>query len=148
MKNLSERKIEIDGKEYTLFLNRQGVVAWEKYSLNEQAKLQEIREKYQDILTNNVEIKDDTNPFAGLDNYEDDTQVASRIIEKAYWIMLYTHHKLSYDEVHKLYEKAKKEYGEEQLNLLVDQMLEEINTNPDENSNEPTKKLEALNPTN
>lgn len=145
--NLSERKIKIDGKEYTLFLNRQGIVAWEKYSLFEQEKLREMREKYSDILTNNVEIKDDTNPFAGLDDYEDDAEVASRIIEKMYWIMLYTNHKLSYNQVHELYNKAVKEYGEEQLSLLVDQMIDDVNTNPDKNSNEEPKKLEALNQT-
>lgn len=145
--NLSERKIKIDGKEYTLFLNRQGIVAWEKYSLFEQEKLREMREKYSDILTNNVEIKDDTNPFAGLDDYEDDAEVASRIIEKMYWIMLYTNHKLSYNQVHDLYNKAVKEYGEEQLSLLVDQMIDDVNTNPDKNSNEEPKKLEALNQT-
>ena len=32
MKELSTEIINIDGKDYTLFLNRAGLVAWEKYT--------------------------------------------------------------------------------------------------------------------
>ena len=42
-KKFSEEIIEIDGKEYTLFMNRQGVVNWEKIT-----KLKEKSQKYQE----------------------------------------------------------------------------------------------------
>ena len=32
MKELSKETINIGGEDYTLFLNRKGIVAWEKYS--------------------------------------------------------------------------------------------------------------------
>ena len=43
MKDISTNVIEIDGKEYTLFLNRKGIVAHEKYCIEEDKKLQDSR---------------------------------------------------------------------------------------------------------
>lgn len=146
MKNLSERKIEIDGKEYTLFLNRKGIVAWEKYSTEEQSKLEKMKDKYNDIINNKVEISDDTDPFSGIEDFEEDLEVTNKIIEKLYWIMLYEKHKLSIKDVHELFAKAMEEYGFEQLDLLATQMIDDVNINP--NNNLERKKLAALNPTN
>ena len=43
-KNISEEKIEIGGVEYTLFLNRTGIVNWEKMT-----KLNKKAQKYNEM---------------------------------------------------------------------------------------------------
>lgn len=143
---LSERKIEIDGKDYTLFLNRKGITAWEKFTLKEQSNLIEMSSKYRNMIDEGVEITDETNPFEGIEDMESDFNTSDKMLEKLYWIMLYTHHKLNLNQVHDLFLKAKKEYGFDQLDLLAQQMIEDVNINP--NADDEPKKLEALNPTN
>lgn len=149
MKEFSKEVIEIAGEEYTLFLNRKGIIAWEKFAKEENEKSQQLQKKYKDfILDEKIEITDGTNPFENLeeiDDMESDTAVVSKSFRKLYWIMLYENHKLSLNEVNNLYDKAIKEYGEQQLIQLATQMIEEANINKME---EPTelKKLPALKP--
>ena len=49
MKEFSKETIEIGGKEYTLFLNRAGIVAWEKFCKEYQKKTIEMQEKYKKV---------------------------------------------------------------------------------------------------
>lgn len=153
MKNLSTEVIEIEGKEYTLFLNRKGVVAFEKYSKEEQAKIEQIQEKYKSSIEalekEDCKIEDDTNPFENLDDFDDienDAEVERDIYVKIYWIMLYENHKLSLNAVKDLYDKACKEYGEDKVRQLADQMVEEINIAPQNEANGNLKNLKALKP--
>lgn len=153
MKNLSTEVIEIDGKEYTLFLNRKGVVAFEKYSKEEQEKIQKIQEKYKSSLealeNADCKIDDNTNPFEDLNDFDEietDIEVEKTIYIKIYWIMLYENHKLSLNAVKDLYEKACKEYGEDKVRQLADQMVEEINIAPKTEANDNLKNLKALKP--
>ena len=154
MKELSTNIIEIDGKEYSLFLNRKGIVAYEKYCQDEAKKIQEFQSKYKDVVNvandiEGVEIKEDENPFEnleGLDDIEEDANVIKKMYIKLYWIMLYTNHQLSLKNVEELFEKAIEEYGIEQLYELGNQMIEEVNINPIKEDNTSTKKLEALKP--
>lgn len=146
MKEISNERIEISGVEYTLFLNRQGLVAWEKFCREENQKIQELQEKYKDINTD-VEITDDTNPFEGLeeyDNLEEDTELISTTFRRLYWIMLYTNHKLNITDASKLYDEACKEYGETQVIELAQQMIEDMNI--DKVSKTELKNLTALRP--
>lgn len=149
MKEISNEVISIDEKEYKLFLNRKGLVAWEKYAKEENSKIVKLSQELQDEMNGeNAEITADTNPF---DDIEDTTstendKVISSSYRKLYWIMLYENHKLSLDDVNKLYDKAVEEYGEEQLIALAMQMIEDINTN--RVNKEELKKLPALKPKN
>ena len=138
-KKFSEEIIEIDGKEYTLFMNRQGVVNWEKYT-----KLGEKSEKYKNkyVDTKEIELTDDFNPFGDNDTLEEDTQEMKDIYSKFYWIALYTNHKFKISEANELFEKAIEEYGLEQLADLAQQMLDNVNTNTNQN----LKNLKALKP--
>ena len=126
MKEFSKEIIEIDGQEYTLFLNRQGIVAWEKYTAKEKSKMENLS-KYEDINYKNLEINEDTNPFEGLESLDEDYDNVSSTFKKLYWIMLYTEHKFTPSQAAELYNKAKKEYGEEQLIQLANQMIDEAN---------------------
>ena len=148
MKEISTEIINIDGKDYTLYLNRKGIVAWEKYTQKEKEKLKDLENKYKDFEDNIEdfdELDNNTNPFEGIDDIEDDAQFVIKIYERLYWIMLYTHHQLKIDEAKELYAKAQKEYGDEQLILLGKQMVEDVNTN--QNQSEELKNLTALRPT-
>ena len=50
MKELSKEIIEVNGKEYTLFLNRKGLVAWEK--ITNATKLgKQIEDKYSNLFS-------------------------------------------------------------------------------------------------
>lgn len=141
MNEISKERIEISGVEYTLFLNRQGLVSWERYSREENAKLQEMETKYANVSN---EITDDTNPFEAVNEELNDSEIVSKTFRKLYWIMLYTEHKLSLSQVNELYDKACEEYGEVQLIQLAQQMIEDMNI--DKISKTELKNLTALRP--
>lgn len=152
MNEFSREVIEIDGVEYTLFLNRAGLVAIEKFTKEEMQKVEEAQKLANFMENNNAEINEDTDPLEGLDKVEEalnsiDT-VKRDIYKKMFWIMLRTTHKLTPNECFELYDKAIEEYGE-QVNKLIDQIVEDINidkyTPKVENKN--VKNLKALRPT-
>lgn len=153
MKEFSKEKIEIGGEEYTLFLNRKGIVSWEKITqLQKQAKTLENKYKgLQGIDLDNdipIEVKDGDNPFeiAGsdeIDGIEEDEKKLRDIYVKFYWIALYENHKLPLSKVEELFNEAEKEYGLEQLVNLSNQMVEDANSNK---YGAKTKKLKALRP--
>lgn len=150
MKEFSKETIEIEGKEYSLFLNREGIVAWEKYCNNISESLQDNAKKMSDLLHSPIEVKDDTNPFedSGAKDIikisEKNDDLTPELYKKLYWIMFYTEHKLSQKETSELYRKACEEYGVEQINALADQMLSDANRNKMEKKTQ--KKLPALRP--
>ena len=84
MKDFSKEIINIDGEDYTLFLNRKGIIAWEKYANEENSKLSEISKKYDNILDTNAEITEDTNPFEDIEDIEEDVNTASNSYKKLY----------------------------------------------------------------
>ena len=149
MKEFSKEIIEIDGVEYTLFVNRKVIVAWEKYSGKINEELKRISEKYQGLDINNVEpITEDTNPFEGLeelDNQEDQMLLLSKSYKNLYWLMLYTEHKLSESKANELYDKACNEYGEDKIIALANQMIEDANKDM-VTKNSELKNLKALRP--
>lgn len=154
MKEFSKEIIEIDGKEYTLFLNRLGVVAFERYTEKFQDSVKDtaldVKKLAEQYSGQDLEINDKTNPFEDefLIKSEELLNKAEKnafeISQRMYWILLYTEHKLSLDEVKELYIKACDEYGREQVDALASQMMDEVNTNKFENENKELKNLKAL----
>ena len=150
--NISEKHIEIDGKDYTLFLNRKGLVSWENITKFSK-KIQELNTKYQNTVAEisdeePINVEDNSNPFdfsetKEIKDLEKDEEELRQIYIKWYWIALYTNHKLTVSEVTELFKKAEEEYGIEQLIELANKMTEQINVNKNTN----LKKLEALNQT-
>ena len=126
MKEFSKEIIEIGDQEYTLFLNREGIVAWERFCKKEQEEVQKMQEKYKNI-EESINITEDTNPFEGIEDIDNDAEIVSIMYERLYWIMLYTEHKFTPTQAKELYDKAVAEYGEEQIILLGNQMIEEAN---------------------
>ena len=143
MNEISKERIEISGVEYTLFLNRKGILSWEKYSTEELSKLQNIQETYKTV-TENVKIEDGINPFEAFDSFEEDTSNISKAYKKLFWIMLYNEHKLDYSVASELYDKACEESGETQVIALEQQMFEDVNI--DKISKTELKNLTALRP--
>lgn len=149
MKEFGKEIIEIDGQEYTLFLNRKGILTWEKLT-NAFRKAEEIENKYNNLenlgFDKEIEIKDGDDPFALADgvetDFEKDNEEMTTLYKKLYWIMLYENHKLNYKDVESLWGKAVKEYGVDQLVELAFQMIEDANTDKTEN----LKNLKALRP--
>lgn len=149
MKEFGKEIIEIDGKEYTLFLNRKGILTWEKIT-NAIRKAEEIDNKYKNLESigsnEEIEIKDGDNPFELADNVkldiEEDNEAMLTMYKKLYWIMLYEEHKLDYKVVESLWEKAVEEYGVDQLVELAFQMMEDANTD----KTNKIKNLKALRP--
>ena len=146
MKEFSKEIINIGGVDYTLFLNRKGIVAWENITKaarkksDLEAKVDKLQQE-EDIV-----IKDGDNPFE-LGKADDILSAEAEAIEyytKLYWIMLYENHKLDYSEVQKLFNQAIKEYGIDALGDLAVQMVEDANKNQSENNE--LKKLTALRP--
>lgn len=147
MKEFGKEIIEIDGEEYTLYLNRKGIITWEKLT-NASKKAGQIEKKYENIdeIGEEVEIKDGDNPFELVNDseydFDKDQETIINLYKKLYWIMLYENHKLNYKEVEVLWEKAVNEYGVDQLVELALQMLEDANVN----KTEKLKNLKALRP--
>lgn len=135
--HINEEIIEVGGKEYTLFINRQGIVNWEK-----KTKLQKEANKIKEMVEQDdeeIEITDDTNPFEMYSIDEDEeVKKIEYIYIQFYWVALYTHHKLTISETEKWFSEAKEEYGFNQLAELVHQMVDNANRD-----NTP-KKLKAL----
>ena len=151
VKNISEKHIEIDGKDYTLFLNRKGIASWENITKFSK-KIQQLKTKYEETLDSiddtPIDVEDNSNPFDysetnELKNLQQDEEELRQIYVKWYWIALYTNHQLTVSEVKELFKKAEEEYGIEQLIELANKMTEQANI--DQNAN--LKKLEALNQT-
>ena len=146
MKEFSKEIINIGGVDYTLFLNRKGIVAWENITkaARKQSDLEATVSKLQ--KDEEIIIKDGDNPFEishadEILSAENETQ---DYYAKLYWIMLYEEHKLDYSEVQKLFNQAVEEYGIDALAELAVQMLEDANINKSENNE--LKKLTALRP--
>ena len=136
-KNISEEIIEIDGKEYTLFINRTGIVNWEKAtSLKTTAK--ELTEKYKE-KDNKIVFDDNFDPFSSEFDIDEDEKKLYDAYSKFYWMALYKNHKLTIKEADELFYKAVDEYGINQLAELAQQMIESANT---DNTN--LKNLKAL----
>ena len=149
MKEFSKEIINIAGKDYTLFLNRKGIVAWEKFAKEENRKMEEVQQRYNELFNgSNEEITDETNPFENIEDIENDSDNISNSYRKLYWIMLYENHKLSLTQVNELYDKAMEEYGEVQLIALATQMIEDANKNglEEEEDKKKLKNLPALKP--
>ena len=147
MKDFSKETINIAGKDYTLFLNRKGIVAWEKYAKEENKQLENFKSKYSNFISEDeVVINDDTNPFEdlNLDDIDKDKEITTNSYKKLYWIMLYENHKLSLKEASDLYDKAVDDYGEQQLVDLAVQMI--TDANKDQLEKTEIKKLPALKP--
>lgn len=154
MKEFSQEIIEVDGKQYTLFLNRKGLISWENMTkVQKQANL--LNDKYKDIKNKiedddkPIEVDGNANPFdyAGdqVDSIEEDEKLLRDIYIKFYWIALYENHKMSLEEVTNLFEKAEEECGIEELVLTANDLIESINKN--KYGNKELKKLKALNQT-
>lgn len=149
--NFSEKTIEIDGKEYILFLNRKGISSWENITKASKVAA-ELESKYKDNLVETNEeipdVKDDSNPFdfsnsEEIEAIEKDEELLKQVYIKFYWIALYTNHKFSIEQATELFEKAEQEYGIEQLVELANKMVEDANKN--RYGNTQLKKLAALN---
>lgn len=149
MNEFSKEVIEIDGVEYTLFLNRTGMIAIEKYIAKEQKQLEELQNLADGVNNGEtLEINDDVDPLAGLEDISDVEGIKTTIYKKMFWIMLSTTHKLSYSVACELYDKAVETYGK-QVDLLLDQIVQDTNINRiEKEENKNVKNLKALRPTN
>lgn len=146
MKEFSQETINIGGKDYTLFLNRKGIVAWEAITRADREKDDLTDEAEKLKVAQEIIIKDGDNPFE-ISNAEEILSTEEKTYsyyQKLYWIMLYTNHKLDLKDAEKLFNKALEEYGLEQLVNLALQMLEDANT--DRYGQSELKKLTALRP--
>lgn len=97
--------IELNGKEYTLELNRDSFLKIDQYS-----NIQKSIEKIQSEAYSHIdEIDDNTDPFAIELNDEiieesinEKLQTLYKIIERAFWIWLYPNHKLNISQIKEL----------------------------------------------
>ena len=149
MNEFSKEVIEIEGVEYTLLLNRAGVMAIEKFTREEKKKVENLQKIVDDVENGGVvQITDDTDPFLGLeDMVESSKQVQKDTYKKIFWIMLRTYQKVTFSEACRLYDVACQDYGN-QVDRLIEQIMSDVNEDritPEEQKN--LKNLKALRPT-
>ena len=148
MKEFSQEVIEIDGKEYTLLLNRAGILAWERYSQKENEEIYKMKDLYNKISNEkNVDITDDTDPLADAETLLKSEEQTLNSYKKLFWILLREHHKIPYSEALELFDKACEEYGRIQVTKLEEQMMQDANRDLVTKENSNLKKLAALRPT-
>lgn len=101
--------IELNGKEYTVELNRESIVRIEQYINLKKAAITLMQKPYED--KSEREIDKDENPFAdeiNEDKYEELSETQEQALKKmytrAFWIWLYPVEKLSYNSVKELLE--------------------------------------------
>lgn len=101
--------IEIDGKEYTVELNRKSFIAIDKYS-NIKKSATKITENLYDYV-DEMEISDQENPFEDLPSIEESFNeidekmlILKKMYTRAFWIWLYPNHKFAIEEVENLLE--------------------------------------------
>lgn len=146
MKEFSQETIEIGGVEYTLFLNRAGIVAWERYAKKENQKVYESQELYNKFNNESeLEITNETNPLEDAEKFIEDEKYTIETYKKMFWILLYTFHKLPLSKAGELFDEACKDYGRENILALEDQMVNDANK--DRVTKENLKNLPALRPT-
>lgn len=102
---LKEEMIELNGKEYTLTLNRQSALKIEQYT-NFQKNMNEMATT---SFNHIEEIKKGENPFEDeidIEKIEEENlkkvETLKVMIAKAFWLWLYPKHKLDYDEVYEM----------------------------------------------
>lgn len=112
--------IELNGKEYTVELNRESVLRIEQYTNIKNVSAKVNKNPIED--KSEKEITDDENPFADeiseeeLENEgKEKAEAIKKVMSRAFWIWLYPVEKLSISEVEKILdpyyndeEKAKK----------------------------------------
>ena len=148
MKEFSQEVIEIDGTEYTLLLNRAGILAWERYSQKENEEIYKMKDLYNKISNEkNVDITDDTDPLADAETLLKSEEQTLNSYKKLFWILLREHHKIPYSEALELFDKACEEYGRIQVTKLEEQMMQDANRDLVTKENSNLKKLAALRPT-
>lgn len=119
--------IELNGKEYTVELNRESILRIEQYTNLKQSGQEISKPIYED--KSNMEISDDENPFANEisedeieKTTEDKEQLVKKIMSRAFWIWLYPQEKLSISQVEEIlkpyYDSDEK--AEELSNMYVD----------------------------
>lgn len=149
--HFTEEIIEIGGKEYTLFLNRKGMVNWENKTQFIR-KMQETAQNTNEILGKlDIEITDETNPFEMYDNFQEEDELSQKEVDEItemyallYWVMLYTHHKFTVKQAREVFDQAVEEYGINQLVELGNMMME--NANKDISPKKQLKNLLAQKP--
>lgn len=96
--------IELNGKEYTVELNRESIVRIEQYTNLEEAQKKMMADPLRDKSNN--EIVEGENPFAesidedAIEKYnKEKEEVIRTAFYKAFWIWLYPVEKLEYNQV-------------------------------------------------
>ena len=123
--------IELNGKEYTVELNRESAIRIEQYS-----NMQELAEILQKEIfedKSKKEIADDEDPFAEkLDEEElikanlQKSEALKKLYTRAFWIWLYPVEKLSIKEIEEIlkpYLEAKEEKNAEYLGKLYTDLM-------------------------
>jgi len=131
--------IKLNGKEYTVELNRESIMR-----INQYVNIEESAKKFQENLIedkSNMEIADNENPFAEaideekLANQNEEKQnLIKKAVNRAFWIWLYPVEKLGIKEVEELLEPYFNGTDEE-ANYIIEKYYEfteksvEIRTN-------------------
>lgn len=99
--------IELNGKEYTVELNRESILRIEQYTNLKQSGEKINKPVFED--KSNQEIGDNENPFAEEisedeieKTAEDKEELVKKVMSRAFWIWLYPKEKLSISQVEEI----------------------------------------------
>ena len=142
--------IELNGKEYTVELNRESILR-----INQYVNFNAISKKYKNTGVEDkseMEISENENPFEQTIDEEqlekdelDNFLLMKKTITRAFWIWLYPVEKLSYTDVEKILKPYFEDATDENANYIVDKYEELTNKSVEIRQNylEEVKNLKA-----
>ena len=120
--------IELNGKEYTVELNRESLIKIEQYTNIQQASDKINKPIIED--KSNIELADDENPFAdeiSEDELEQKSQEkeaeVKKVFTRAFWIWLYPKEKLSLSQVSEILEPY---FKDEESALKISELYKDL----------------------
>ena len=129
--NNNQEILVVGGKEYILSLNRKGIEAIEKYTnlSKRKDKLMKIGKETKE----NEYVEDsplDEDPFAEIDNTEDDIEETMELLKRTLWVCLWENHHLNIEQVRELIVEIIDEDKLDELNNVISKLTDGVNNTP------------------
>lgn len=128
--NSNQEILVVGGKEYILSLNRKGVEAIEKYTNLSKKKADLMKIANKDNSKYIEEIPLDEDPFANLEDTQDEIEETMELLKRTLWVCLWENHKMNIEQVRELIVEIIDEDKIDELNSAIEKLTEGVNKTP------------------
>lgn len=128
--NSNQEILVVGGKEYILSLNRKGVEAIEKYTNLSKKKADLMKIANKDNSKYIEEIPLDEDPFANLEDTQDEIEETMELLKRTLWVCLWENHKMNIEQVRELIVEIIDEDKIDELNSVIEKLTDGVNKTP------------------